>query len=99
MELGNLDAVTAAATRPTGSVERLMRLAAADMKGVDALIRARMQSPVSVIPELADHLINAGGKRLRPLIAVASARLAGEGRFRVEAGRGGGVRAHGDPAA
>jgi len=36
-----------------------------------------MQSPVSVIPALADHLINAGGKRLRPLLTVAAARLCG----------------------
>jgi octaprenyl-diphosphate synthase len=36
-----------------------------------------MQSPVAVIPALADHLINAGGKRLRPLLTVAAARLAG----------------------
>ena len=65
--------------RPTGSIERLVRLAAADMAGVDALITRRMQSPVSIIPALADHLINAGGKRLRPLITVAAARLAGGG--------------------
>jgi octaprenyl-diphosphate synthase len=47
------------------------------MDGVDALILARMQSPVSVIPLLAEHLIAAGGKRLRPLLTVAAARLAG----------------------
>ncbi len=54
-----------------------MRLAAADMAGVDALITARMQSEVPVIPALAEHLIAAGGKRLRPLLTVAAARLAG----------------------
>ncbi|MBI5942352.1 MAG: polyprenyl synthetase family protein [Caulobacterales bacterium] len=47
------------------------------MRGVNAIISARMQSPVSVIPALADHLINAGGKRLRPLLTVAAARLLG----------------------
>jgi octaprenyl-diphosphate synthase len=73
----SVDAVKAAVIRPTGSVDRLVRLAAADMAGVDALITDRMQSPVSVIPALADHLINAGGKRLRPLLTVASARLCG----------------------
>src|SRR3712207_5898539 len=36
-----------------------------------------MDSPVAVIPALADHLISAGGKRLRPLLTVAAARLAG----------------------
>ncbi len=54
-----------------------MRLAAADMGGVDRLITERMQSDVPVIPALAEHLIAAGGKRLRPLLTVAAARLAG----------------------
>jgi octaprenyl-diphosphate synthase len=72
-----LDAAKAVLSRPAGSVEQLMSLAAADMAGVDALITARMQSHVSVIPALADHLIEAGGKRLRPLLTVAAARLAG----------------------
>src|SRR6201990_1516124 len=47
------------------------------MEAVNALIRARMDSPVPVIPALAEHLIAAGGKRLRPLLTVAAARLAG----------------------
>ena len=72
-----MDAVKAAIDRPAGSVDRLIRLAESDMDGVDALILARMQSPVSVIPLLAEHLIAAGGKRLRPLMTVSAARLAG----------------------
>jgi len=72
-----LDAAKAVITRAPGSIDRLMRRAAADMAGVDALIAARMQSPVAVIPALADHLIAAGGKRLRPLLTVACGRLAG----------------------
>jgi len=72
-----LDAVKAAIVRPVGSVDRLVRLARSDMDGVDALILERMQSPVSVIPLLAEHLIAAGGKRLRPLLTVGAARLAG----------------------
>jgi octaprenyl-diphosphate synthase len=60
-----------------GSVDLLIDLAARDMAGVDALIVQRMQSPVAVIPALADHLIAAGGKRLRPLLTVAADRLAG----------------------
>lgn len=50
------------------------------MAAVDTLIRARMESPVAVIPALADHLIAAGGKRLRPLLTVAAARLARGGK-------------------
>ena len=72
-----MDAVTAAADRKAGSADLLFHLAQADMAGVDALIIERMRSPVSVIPLLAEHLIAAGGKRLRPLLTIAAARLAG----------------------
>ncbi|MEO6340522.1 MAG: polyprenyl synthetase family protein [Caulobacteraceae bacterium] len=60
-----------------GSEERLLRLAAADMSAVDGFVRARMDSPVPLIPALAEHLIGAGGKRVRPLVTVAAARLVG----------------------
>jgi octaprenyl-diphosphate synthase len=72
-----LDAAKAVIARRVGSVDSLADLAAADMAGVNAIIVDRMQSPVSVIPALADHIIHAGGKRLRPLITVVAARLAG----------------------
>jgi octaprenyl-diphosphate synthase len=72
-----LDAVQAIVDAPKGSVEALVRLAEVDMAGVDALITERLDSPVPVIPALAEHLIAAGGKRLRPLLTVAAARLAG----------------------
>src|SRR5512145_78377 len=54
-----------------------MQLVGADMAAVNTLILARMQSPVELIPQLAGHLIAAGGKRLRPMLTVASARLCG----------------------
>ena len=47
------------------------------MAVIDALIRERMRSDVPVIPALAEHLIAAGGKRLRPLVCLAGARLVG----------------------
>lgn len=72
-----MDAANAVTVRPAVSIDRLMALAAPEMSAVDALILDRMQSPVSVIPALADHLIDAGGKRLRPLLTVAAARLCG----------------------
>ncbi len=71
-----MDAV-AVTVPPTGSIDALVRLTRADMGGVDALITERLDSPVPVIPALAEHLIAAGGKRLRPLLTVAAARLAG----------------------
>jgi len=57
-------------------VDALVALARVDMGAVDALIVARMQSPVPVIPLLAEHIIAAGGKRLRPLLTIAAARAA-----------------------
>ena len=72
-----LDAVSAILVRPKGSVEPLLRLAQADISGVDALISSRMMSDVPTIPALAEHLISAGGKRLRPLVAIAGARICG----------------------
>ncbi len=72
-----MDAAKVVARRSAGSIEALTVLATADMRRVDAVIHERMQSPVAVIPALADHLIEAGGKRLRPLLTVATARLAG----------------------
>lgn len=72
-----MDAAPAPAARREGDVDALVRLAAEDMARVDALIVERMQSPVPVIPALAEHLISAGGKRLRPLLTVAAARLLG----------------------
>jgi octaprenyl-diphosphate synthase len=74
-----LDAAVSPAARDKGDVEALVRLARADMATVDAHIIARMQSPVPVIPKLAEHLIAAGGKRLRPLLTVAAARASGAG--------------------
>jgi len=60
-------------------VDRLVRLAASDMAAVDALVRARMDSPVPLIPALAEHLIGAGGKRVRPLVTVAASHVVAGG--------------------
>lgn len=72
-----MDAVTATIARAQGSVEPLVGLTSLDMIGVDRLITERMASSAPTIPALADHLISAGGKRLRPLIAIAGARICG----------------------
>lgn len=73
-----LDAVPVADPRSKGSVEPLVRLASRDMATVDALILERMRSQVPVIPLLAEHLVSAGGKRLRPLLTLAAARASGQ---------------------
>ena len=72
-----VDAARAAVARKPASIDGLLELAAPDMAGVDALIRDRMQSPVAVIPALAEHLIGGSAKRLRPLLTIACARLSG----------------------
>lgn len=72
-----MDAVSAAIRPKPVSIDGLLALAQPDMAGVDALIRERMQSPVAVIPALAEHLIGGSAKRLRPLLTIAAARLAG----------------------
>jgi octaprenyl-diphosphate synthase len=61
------------------AVDRLTALLAEDLAAVDAIIHDYMTSPVGVIPNLAAHLIDAGGKRIRPLITLAAARLLGGG--------------------
>src|SRR6476469_2878985 len=55
----------------------MMALVAADMNGVNAVILERMQSKVALIPELAGHLIAGGGKRMRPMLTLASGTLLG----------------------
>ena len=74
MDAVTLTAPRAKGPRAEGDVEALARLAKADMAAVDALILARMQSSVPVIPLLAEHIVSAGGKRLRPLLTIAAAR-------------------------
>jgi len=59
------------------SLDALSGLVAADLARVNELVLARMQSPVALIPQLAGHIIAAGGKRLRPMLTLATARLCG----------------------
>jgi octaprenyl-diphosphate synthase len=64
-------------TQREPSLDAMMALVAADMHGVNAVILERMQSKVSLIPELAGHLIAGGGKRMRPMLTLASGALLG----------------------
>jgi octaprenyl-diphosphate synthase len=59
------------------SIDRLIGLVAPDMERVNAAILARTGSEVTMIPEVANHLISSGGKRLRPMLTLAMATLAG----------------------
>jgi octaprenyl-diphosphate synthase len=61
------------------SIDPLVDLVTADMDRVNATIISRTGSDVAMIPEVANHLINSGGKRLRPMLTLALARLTGYG--------------------
>ncbi|MEZ5813157.1 MAG: polyprenyl synthetase family protein [Alphaproteobacteria bacterium] len=58
-------------------LEALGRILDDDMRAVNALILKHMDSPVALIPQLASYLIAAGGKRVRPLLTLASTALYG----------------------
>jgi octaprenyl-diphosphate synthase len=62
---------------PKASLDRFNTLLQDDLKRVNTLILERMQSPVALIPQLAGHIIAAGGKRLRPMLTLATSRLCG----------------------
>ena len=55
----------------------LVELVGDDLHACNRSIVARMDSPVALIPQLAAHIVAAGGKRLRPLLTLSSARLCG----------------------
>jgi octaprenyl-diphosphate synthase len=71
----------ASAPAPRGPEEdaltALVELVSEDMVACNRTIVARMDSPVALIPQLAAHIVAAGGKRLRPLLTLAAARLCG----------------------
>src|SRR5262249_1482879 len=64
-------------SRSPATIDRLSELVAADMDRVNTTILSRTGSQVAMIPEVANHLISSGGKRLRPMLTLAMARLAG----------------------
>jgi octaprenyl-diphosphate synthase len=70
------------------SIDGLTALVNADLLRVNATILARTGSEVMMIPEVANHLISSGGKRLRPMLTLAMAGLtnyAGDGHIKLAA--------------
>ncbi|HTO78556.1 MAG TPA: polyprenyl synthetase family protein, partial [Methylocystis sp.] len=59
------------------SLDNLLALIRPDLDRTNQLIVARMGSDVTTIPEVANHLISAGGKRLRPMLVLATAGMCG----------------------
>ena len=71
----------AAATKEAngaGALDRLLAATQPEMERVNALILKRADSHVEMVPELARYLIEAGGKRLRPMLTIAAAMLCGK---------------------
>ncbi|MET0841695.1 MAG: polyprenyl synthetase family protein [Methyloceanibacter sp.] len=64
---------------PSASLAPLVALVEGDMAHVNRIILDRARSNVELIPELARHLIDSGGKRLRPMLTLAAAKLCGYG--------------------
>jgi octaprenyl-diphosphate synthase len=59
------------------ALDRLTTLLAEDLAAVNQTIVTRMDSPVELIPQLAGYIVASGGKRLRPLLTLAAARMCG----------------------
>ena len=57
------------------ALSALVNLVEADLDACNRVIVRQMDSPVALIPQLAAHIVAAGGKRLRPLLTLAAARL------------------------
>jgi octaprenyl-diphosphate synthase len=73
---------------PERIIDQLTALVANDMAAVNLTILSRTGSDVAMIPEVANHLISSGGKRLRPMLTLASAGLcgySGEGHIKLAA--------------
>ncbi|MEO3998401.1 polyprenyl synthetase family protein [Mesorhizobium sp. CAU 1732] len=61
--------------RENASIEAIIALTRADMGRVNELILSKAGSDVQMIPEVANHLISSGGKRLRPMLTLAAAQM------------------------
>lgn len=70
-------AVTKEATGAAGALDRLLHATRPSMERVNAMILSRANSHVELVPEVARYLIDAGGKRLRPMLTIAACMLFG----------------------
>ena len=68
---------SASATVAPLTIEGINALVAEDMSAVNDLIQQRLQSDVALINQLSSYIINSGGKRLRPVLVLLSARTFG----------------------
>ncbi len=71
----SIDEGKSAASNAKAGVQPLLDLTASDMGLVNRLILSKTGSDVEMIPEVAKHLIDSGGKRLRPMLTLAAAHM------------------------
>ena len=84
-----MDSAVQPAVAPPPGLDAILELAREDMASVDALIRRRLASDVVLVNQVAEYIVNAGGKRLRPMLLLLAA-----GALSDRGGRGVGGDAH-----
>ncbi|MBS0571520.1 MAG: polyprenyl synthetase family protein [Proteobacteria bacterium] len=70
-------AIASSDLQPASRFADAQALAAPGMARVDTLIRARLASDVVLVNQIAEHIVGAGGKRLRPMLVLLAAQAAG----------------------
>ena len=73
----NFDQEAAQPPKEDATLDHLQSLVAEDLREVNRVILEHMNSDVALIPTLAGHIIASGGKRLRPMLTLAAARMCG----------------------
>jgi octaprenyl-diphosphate synthase len=76
-EIIQFDSEVPAAPEEDATLDQLQALVAEDLREVNRVILEYMNSDVALIPTLAGHIIASGGKRLRPILTLAVARMCG----------------------
>jgi octaprenyl-diphosphate synthase len=71
---GAATTTTSTMSTSTNTISAVVGLVESEMQSVEARLAERMESPIGAIPQVGAHLLGAGGKRLRPLLAVLAAR-------------------------
>jgi octaprenyl-diphosphate synthase len=69
--------LSASKKQPDDILETLKSEFSQDIASVEIMMRENMGSYVDLIPEIGAHIVKAGGKRLRPLLTLAGAKLTG----------------------
>lgn len=75
--MDNVVRIEGVPAKPISALDTLTALVEQDLERVNRAIIDRMASPVALIPQLAGHLIASGGKRLRPILTLATSKMCG----------------------